>query len=97
MSTKLVNVRLPEQLYKQGREVVDSAGYANFQELVKDSLRHTIHDIKKDQAILKLQKSFGSTHGKKRKLFTPEVKNMIAEELAKNLNQQKELFRKVGL
>ena len=97
MATKLVNVRLPEQLYDEGKEVVETAGYANFQELVKDSLRHTIQATKKDQAFINLQRSFGSTKGKVHKTFTAELKNQIAEELAKNLGKQKELFQRAGL
>ncbi|MBI4450717.1 hypothetical protein HY642_01965, partial [Candidatus Woesearchaeota archaeon] len=74
MTTKLVNVRMPEQLYAEGQEVVETAGYANFQELVKDALRHTIQEVKKDQALISLQETFGSTKGKKRKPFTTEIK-----------------------
>jgi len=97
MNTKLVNVRLPEQLYNEGKEVVETAGYANFQELVKDSLRHTIQEIKKDQALIQLQNSFCSTKGKERKPFTAEMKDKIAEELVKNLGKQKEAFNRAGL
>lgn len=97
MATKLVNVRLPEQLYKEGKDIVERGSYANFQELVKDALRHTIRDIKVDKALVNLQESFGSTRGKKRKPFTPEIKDQIAEKLARNLSKQKELFERVGL
>ena len=88
MITKLVNVRFPEQLYAEGKQIVETAGYANFQELVKDSLRQTIQKIKKDQALINLQRLFGSTAGKKRKLFTQEMKNKLAEELTVDLAKQ---------
>ena len=44
-----------------------------------------------------LRNNFGSTKGKIRKVFDPEVKERIAEELALDIHKQKELFRKVGL
>lgn len=94
MNTKLVNIRLPEQLYAEGKELVEIAGYANFQELLKDSLRHSIQEIKKDQAFVNLQKLFGSTKGKERKLFTSEIKNKLTEELVKNIGKQKILFKR---
>lgn len=97
METKLINVRLPEELYKEGKDIVKRGGYANFQELIKDSVRHQINEIKKDRALINLEKSFGSTKGKVRKPFTKEVKDKIAEELVLNLDKQKELFRRVGL
>lgn len=97
MHTKLVNVRLPEQLYSEGKDIVETEGYANFQEFVKDSLRHAINEIKKDQALANLQKSFGSTKGKERKPFTQDIKEQLAEEIVKNLGKQNSLFKRAGL
>jgi len=97
MVTKLVNVRFPEQLYEEGKEIVEEAGYANFQELVKDALRHTIIGIKKDKALIALQQTFGSTKNKTKEPLTSAVKNKIAEELVQNLSRQNDIFRKVGL
>ena len=97
MVTKLVNVRLPEQLYKEGKEIVEQGSYANFQELMKDAIRHTIKDINVDKTLINLEKSFGSTRNKKKKAFTSEIKDQIAEKLAKNIDKQKELFKRAGL
>jgi len=95
MHTKLVNVRLPERLYKKGKETVEEAGYANFQELIKDSIRQRITEIKKDKALLNLERSFGSTKGKKRIPFTKEIKNRIAE--AHTEERGRKLMKMVGL
>lgn len=97
METKLINVRLPEKLYEEGKDIVKQGSYSNFQEFIKDSIRHNINQLKKDKALLNLEKSFGSTKGKVRKPFTKEIKNKIAEELVKDLSNHKELFKRVGL
>jgi len=94
MTTKLVNVRMPENLYHEGKEAVEEGGYANFQELIKDAVRHQIKEIKKDQALINLEKSFGSTKGKKKKPFTPKIKNRIAEEHTEK--RAKELFKRIS-
>jgi len=97
MATKLVNVRLPEYLYKEGKRLTKTSGYANFQEFIKDSIRHKIADLKKEKWEHTLKKLYGSTKGKKHKPFTPEIKDKIAEEFSKNLDKQDELFKKFGL
>lgn len=48
----------------------------------------TIQEIKKDQSLINLEKSFGSTKGKVKKLFNSKIKNKIAEKLIKNLDKQ---------
>ena len=97
MKTKLVNVRLPLKLYSLCMGIVAEEGYANFQEFIKDAVRHSVQESRKDKALISLEKNFGSTKGKKRKPFTKEMKNKIAEEFAKNLAKQEELFRRAGL
>lgn len=95
MNTKLINVRLPENLYEEGKEVVEEAGYANFQEFIKDSIRSKITEVKKDKALINLEKSFGSTKGKIRKPFTKEIKDKLAGEHTPK--RARELMEKVGL
>ena len=97
MRTQLVNVRLPKKLYQEGKELVEDEGYANFQEFIKDSIRHAIYEIKKQKALLDLEKNFGIAKNRKIKHLTQEDKEKIAEELAANLENQKEIFKKVGL
>lgn len=95
METKLINVRLPKSLYKDGKDIVEKGTYANFQEFIKDSIRHQINQIKKDKALLNLEKSFGSTKGKVRKPFTKEIKDRLAREHTPE--RARELMRRVGL
>lgn len=95
MATKLVNVRIPDNLYSEGKQVVEEAGYANYQEFIKDSIRSKISEIKKDKALINLEKSFESTKGKKRKPLTKEIKDKIAREHTPR--RARELMKKVGL
>ncbi|MBW2990093.1 ribbon-helix-helix domain-containing protein [Candidatus Woesearchaeota archaeon] len=97
MATKLVNVRLPETLIREGKKLTKSKGYANFQEFIKDSIRHQIAYLKKESWEHTLNRLYGSTKGKKHKPFTKEIRNKIAEEFSKNLDKQDELFKKFGL
>jgi len=48
-----------------------------------------------ESALTALQQSLGSS--KKRKPFTAEAKEAIAEELVKNIDRQKEVFKRAGL
>lgn len=97
MPNKLVNVRLPEKLFKEGKRLTKSNGYANFQEFIKDSIRHQIAHLKKENWEHTLNRLYGSTKGKKHKPFTRKIRNQIAEEFSRNLDKQDELFKKFGL
>ena len=97
MKTKLVNVRFPLELYMTGMDAVAEGSYANFQEFIKDAVRHSVQESKRDQALFNLCKNFGSTKGKARKPFTKEIKEQIAEGFAKQIGKQKELFKRANL
>ncbi len=97
MKTRLVNVRLPESLYAEGKQLTESAGYANFQEFIKDSIRHNIAELKKEKWEHTLKALYGSTKGKKHKPFTTKIRNRIAEEHFKHLDKQKDILRRAGL
>ena len=93
-----MNVRLSAELFTEGKKIVERGGFTNFQELIRDAIRHRIEELKKEQNdVLFLRKLFGSAKHKPDKPLTPEIKDKIAEELAKNPGRQKELFRKLGL
>jgi len=95
MKTKLVNVRLPLKLYSLCMGVVAEEGYANFQEFIKDAVRHSVQESRKDKALINLEKNFGSAKGKKRKPFTKEIKERIA--LEHTPERAKELMKRFGL
>jgi Arc/MetJ-type ribon-helix-helix transcriptional regulator len=97
METKLVNVRLSEELFLEGKKIVKIGGFTNFQELIRDAIRHRIEELRRELAIIDLKKNLGSAKHKPIKELTREEKDAIAEELARNPAQQKELFRRVGL
>jgi|GEM_PF-2509074 len=88
MITKLVNVRLPETLYATAKNLLDVGGYANFQELMKDALRRTVQEIQKNQALLVLEKNYGSMRSKSMKPFTKEIRDQIAERLAERVEKE---------
>ncbi len=96
MVTKLVNVRLPMQLYTEGKEVVESEGYANFQDFLRDALRHFVQEIHKKRALRTLDKTFGCMKGQIKQL-TREEKEKAAEEFVANLDKQDELLKRFGL
>jgi Arc/MetJ-type ribon-helix-helix transcriptional regulator len=95
MKTKLVNVRLPLKLHSLCMGIIAEEGYANFQEFIKDAIRHSVQESRKDKALINLEKNFGSTKGKKRKPFTKEIKERIA--LEHTPERAKELMKRFGL
>ena len=97
MKTKLVNVRMPETLFKEGKKAVEDGGFSNFQELIKDAVRNKVKEVKKEQWLINLEKNFGSTKNRPKKPLTREVKEKLALELMNNPKRQKELFKMVGL
>jgi len=98
METKLVNVRLSEELFLEGKEIVKTSGFSNFQELIRDAIRRRIEELKKQRDdVIFLRKLLGSAKHKPMRELTREEKDAITEELAKNPAKQKEIFKKIGL
>ncbi len=98
METKLVNVRLSAELFLEGKKIVETGGFTNFQELIRDAIRHRIAELKKEREdIIFLRKLFGSAKHKSIRELIREEKDAIAEELARNPAKQKEIFKKIGL
>jgi len=95
MKTKLVNVRLPEKLYEEGKKIVENNGYANFQEFIKDSIRHSIAEAKEEQWMKTLKRLYGSTKGKEKKRLTKKEKEKIAEEHTPE--RAREITKRMGL
>lgn len=65
MTTKLVNVRLPEELLARATTIVKKEGYSSIQELMKESLRNHIDQRLKEQALIALKQMVGSQKGRK--------------------------------
>ena len=92
METKLVNVRLSEKLFTEGKKIVEIGGFSNFQELIRDAIRRRIEELKKERDdVIFLRKLFGSA--KPRPRLTKEERDKIALNLAKNPGRQKEIFK----
>ncbi len=95
MTNKLVHLRLPALLIQKGKEVMETAGYANFQELVKDALRRMIEQAQRQRALTKIAELQGSVS--ERSSLTKKKREQVARNFAKNLDSQSELLRNAGL
>ena len=95
MATKLVNVRIPENLYNESKGLIENSGYSNLQEFIKDAIRNKVNQVKKDQVIINLEKNFGMTKNKIKKSFNKEIKEKIA--LNHNKQRAKEVIKMFNL
>ena len=95
MANKLINVRIPENLYNESKELVENSGYSNLQEFIKDAIRNKVIQVKKDQTLINLEKNFGITKNKIKKPFNKEVKEKIA--LNHNAKRAKEVMKMFNL
>ncbi len=78
MTSKLVNVRIPEQLYDQGRKIAEEKGYRNVQELVLVGFREKVHEEAKTEFLRWLERTRGSIPNMKR--LTKQEREKIARE-----------------
>lgn len=97
MKTKLVNVRMPEKLFNEGKNAVEEGCFSNFQELIKEAVRDKVNEVKKEQWLINLEKNFGSTKNMPKKPLTKEIKEKIALDIMNNPQKQKEIARRFGL
>ena len=77
MESKHVKLTVPKQLYQESLQVVKDFGYSNIQDLTVEGLRKQVIELKRQQALINLKKSFGSV--KPRPRLTKEQKEKIAE------------------
>ncbi len=92
MTTKSIKLTLPETLYEEGTKLVKDFGYSNLQDLTVEGLRIKIIELKKQQALLNLKKSFRSVKPKPR--LTKEQKEKIAES---SLERTEKIMKKYNL
>lgn len=97
MKTKLVNVRMPEKLFNEGKNAVEEGCFSNFQELIKEAVRDKVNEVKKEQWLINLEKNFGSTKNMLKKPLAKEIKEKITNKILNNLDKQDEIFKKFGL
>ena len=95
MANKLVNVRIPENLYNESKVLIENSGYSNLQEFIKDAIRNKVNQVKKDQVIINLEKNFGITKNKIKKPFNKETREKIA--LNHNKQRAKEVIKMFNL
>ena len=77
MESKYVKLTVPKKLYQDSLQIVKEFGYSNLQDLTVEGLRKQVIELKKQQALINLKKSFGSMKPKPR--LTKEQKEKIAE------------------
>lgn len=87
-----MNVRLPKELFTEGKKIVETGGFSNFQELIKDAVRHRIEELRKERALRFLEQSFGSE--KPRPRLTKEQREEIA--LRHTPERARQLMKKYG-
>ena len=78
MNSKFVKLTLPLKLYRDGVETVKEFGYSNIQELTVEGLRNKIMELKRERAVIALEKLKGSA--KPRPRLTQEQRDKIARE-----------------
>lgn len=78
MQSKSVKLTINRQLYNEGMFLVKDLGYSNIQELVAESLRNKIQEIKVQRIIADLEKLKGSA--KPRPRLTRAQREKIARE-----------------
>jgi metal-responsive CopG/Arc/MetJ family transcriptional regulator len=95
MATKAIHLKLPKKLFVEISEVKEEFGFLNVQEFLKEAARKALHEYKKQKALETLKKNFGSMKGKIKRL-TDDERDKLARDLAANLDEQKELFKRFG-
>ncbi len=76
-TTKLISLRLPQLLVKEGERVVKRDGYSSLQEYVKDVLRRDLKARKLQESLARLDALAGSAK------ITPKDKRAVEEYLLK--------------
>ena len=76
MTSKYLKLTLPERLYNDALELVNIFGYSNIQDLTIDSLRQETRNLKKELALINLEKNFGS------KISTKKLTKNIRESIS---------------
>jgi len=92
MVSNYVKLTVPSKLYKDGLKLVKEFGYSNIQDLTIESLRKQVIELKRQQALINLKRSFGSV--KPRARLTKEQKEKIAES---SLKRAKEITKRYNL
>lgn len=78
MESKYVKLTVPKKLYQESLQLVREFGYSNIQDLTVECLRKQVIELKRQQALINLKKSFGSVKGKQ--MLTKAQREVIAEE-----------------
>ncbi len=96
MEGKTVLLRLTPKLYNESQRIVKENGFANVQELLRESLRKTIKDYETEAAIERLRKLKGSIKNIRRS--TKEEREKTYREFLKMSRKERlQLLREFGL
>ena len=91
---EMVHVRLPEELAKDAKKMVEEGYFSTMGDLIRDVLRSAVFEYKKKKALYILTRDFGSLKGKIKRL-TEEERRQLAEEYFKK--DRSNIFREFGL
>lgn len=81
MVNKLLNVRIPNELFDDAEIIAVEERYGSIQELTRAALREIVERYKVEKAILEINKLRGSAKGKKLR-----SKKEISEHIGKKYN-----------
>ena len=90
---KSIHLRLPKILYKESEKIKKEFGFSNVQEFIKEAIRKTILEYKRQRALNNLKKNFGSVKNIKR--LSKEELNKVA--LAFTPEKDKEIAKRYDL
>ena len=90
---KSIHLRVPKLLYKESENIKKDFGFSSIQEFIKEAMRKTILEYKRQQALKNLERNFGSIKNIKR--LTKKEREKIALEFTPE--RDKELAKKYGL
>ncbi len=92
--SKLVHLRLPDQLLLDSESIVREGSYSTLSEFIKESLRKAVEGHHRRKALYLLEKNFGRGKGKVKPL-THKEREAAAEELFRT--DTSNIFREFGL
>ncbi len=78
MINKLVSVRLSSKLEKESNQIVSEFGFSNLQELIRVALIEKVQSLKREIALVQIQKLKGSM--KKVTPLSKAQRNKLAKE-----------------
>lgn len=94
-NSKMICIRLPEEMLKEAKEAVSFDMFSNMNEFIRHSIRKAIDDYKTRKALRMLKQNFGMI---KRKIprMSAEERDKIALQLIEKKKKGYDAFKSIG-